>query len=179
MNLSSINDLSNKKIINFLKKNLSKIDDNDLIKNYHPDHKNFPGNLFYILNEGRYKNGNFFILTDHEELIACAGWNHYVDNTALLLTRAYIPAQYRRNYFLSKFFLPKMFEETRHYEKLWITCNEYNISIYHAMDRLNKGKSAGLFDPWPKIYSEFKPIGKKIVNYTEQYVLEKKNFNKL
>lgn len=172
MDLHSINDLSNKKLINFLKKNLNTIDDKNIIKNYHPKYKNVPGNLFYILNEGRYKVGNYYILEENEKLIACAGWNHYNDDTALLLTRAFISEEYRRKYFLSKFFLPRMFEETTKYKKLWITCNEYNISIYHAIERLNNGKSAGLFDQWPSIYSKFKPIGKKIVNYTEQYVLE-------
>ena len=65
-----------------------------------------------------------------------------------------------------------MFKETMNFNKLWITCNDYNISIYHAISRLNEGKSAGLFDQWPIIYKNFKPIGKKIVNHTEQYVVE-------
>jgi len=67
-----------------------------------------------------------------------------------------------------------MFNETHNYKKLWITCNDYNISIYNAITRLNNGKSAGLFDQWPSIYKNFKPIGKKVVNSVEQYVLEYK-----
>lgn len=177
MKLYSINDLSNKKLVNFLKENLKSINDEKIIKNYHPEYKDTPGNLFFVLKEGRYKVGNYFILENEGTLIACAGWNYYDNDIALLLTRAYIPKEHRRKYFFSKYFLPRMFEETVQYKKLWITCNDYNISIYRAIERLNKGQSAGLFDQWPKIYSGFRPIGKKIVNYTEQYVLEWDNKN--
>jgi hypothetical protein len=100
-----------------------------------------------------------------------AGWNEFED-VVLLLTRAYIPPEYRRRYFLAKHLMPLMLKETRFYEKVWITCNEYNKPIYHAIERLQSGKSAGLFDQWPEIYKKFVPIGTRQIYSTTQYVAE-------
>jgi RimJ/RimL family protein N-acetyltransferase len=171
MNIYSIKDLSDRKIINFLEKNLSLINDRNTIQNYHPDFKNVSGNIFYILKEGRYKTGNYFIMEEEGKYLGSSGWNRH-ENVALLLTRSYIPPRYRRQYLMANQLLPLMFKETVEFERLWITCNDYNISIYRAFEKLHDGRRAGLFDAWPKIYNEFKPIGKKVVNYTEQYVVE-------
>jgi hypothetical protein len=173
MLIYSIKDAKNKKLINLLKLNFSKINETNLISNYHPDFSNVPGNFFYILKEGRYLTGNYFIMIKDDIFYGSAGWNSF-DDKALLLTRAFIPTEFRRQYLFSKHLLPIMFNETHNYKKLWITCNDYNISIYNAITRLNNGKSAGLFDQWPSIYKNFKPIGKKVVNSVEQYVLEYK-----
>ena len=171
MLVHSVKDFKNKKIINFLKKNFSKIGEDHLVINYHPDYSSNTANFFYILKEGRYSTGNYFVMDNNGIYCGSAGWNEF-ESKALLLTRAYIPKEFRRQYLFSKHLLPLMFKETMNFNKLWITCNDYNISIYHAISRLNEGKSAGLFDQWPIIYKNFKPIGKKIVNHTEQYVVE-------
>lgn len=172
MKIHAINDFSNKYVIELLKKNLQAVTHSTLTKNYHPNYSTTPGNLFFILDQGRYKNGNYFVVEDDNgEYVCSAGWNEYED-VALLLTRAYIKTAYRRKYFLSEFLLPLMFKETTKYNKLWITCNEYNKSIYHAFERMAEGKSVGLFDQWPDTYKKFKPIGIKIVYNTEQYVAE-------
>ncbi len=171
MLIHSIKDIKNKKIIKLLKDNFVNITDKKLVQNYHPDFSDIPGNFFYILKEGRYLNGNYLIMEEDGVFYGSAGWNKFEDK-ALLLTRAYIPEKFRRQYLFSKHLIPVMLEETIDYKKLWITCNEYNITIYHAVTRLNEGKPAGLFDQWPLIYKQFKPIGKKIVNHVEQYVLE-------
>lgn len=166
-----INDLSNHYVINLLKHGLSTINDLDTVKNYHPDHSNTPGNLFYILAEGRYQNGNYFVMEEDGKYVGSAGWNPYGD-VALVLTRAFIPQAERRKYYMATHLLPIMFDQTTAFNKLWITCNDYNITIYDALVRLQNGKSAGLFASWPPIYKKFVPIGKKVVNYTEQYVAE-------
>jgi hypothetical protein len=57
---------------------------------------------------------------------------------------------------------------------LYITANGYNSAIYQWFVRANEGKSPGLFSDWPDIYKNFKPIGKKNIYYTEQYVIEYK-----
>ncbi len=173
MKIHAINDLSNTYVINLLKENLQSVDDFNLIRNYHPDYYKTPGNLFCILDQGRYQNGNYFVVEDNGKYICSAGWNDY-EGIALLLTRAYISDQYRRKYLLSKYLLPLMFEQTQQYDTLWITCNEYNKSIYHAFERLDAGRPAGLFDQWPETYKKFKPIGTKTLYYTEQYVAEYK-----
>lgn len=173
MNVLEITDLTDTLLIDFLKNNLSKIEDMSCTENYHPDFSNKPGNLFYILKEGRYVNGKYYILEQEGEYLGSAGWNPYND-VALLLTRAYIPPRFRKNYFMAEYLLPKMFEETKDYDKLWITCNDYNSVIYNAFVRLSQGKPAGIFNKWPSVYKKFIPIGKRIVNYTEQYVAEYK-----
>ena len=50
MQLHQIHDSSNEFVMNLLEATLSNITDNDIIKNYHPDYKNNPANIFYILN---------------------------------------------------------------------------------------------------------------------------------
>jgi len=171
MKIHSINDLSNLYVIDLLKQTLQSVTDANLIKNYHPDYNTTPGNLFFILDQGRYQNGNYYVIENNGTYVCSAGWNEY-EGIALLLTRTFILEQHRRKYFLSKYLLPLMFEETKEYNKLWITCNEYNKSIYHAFERLNEGKSAGLFDQWPQVYKKFKPIGIKTIYHTSQYVAE-------
>jgi len=171
MKIHAINDLSNKYVIGLLEENLQHVYQPALIKNYHPDYRTTPGNLFLILDQGRYKNGNYFVVEDDGKYVCSAGWNEYED-VALLLTRAFIRENSRRQYTLSEFLLPLMFEETKNYDRLWITCNEYNKSIYHAFERMNSGKKAGLFNQWPDVYKNFKPIGTKLVYNTKQYVAE-------
>jgi hypothetical protein len=171
MIIHSIKNLSNPVLVKLLKENLSAVTDVNSLKNYHPDYSNLPGNLFYILNEGRYADGNYYIIEQDGEYLGSAGWNPY-DDVALVLTRAYIPEKYRRQYFMAEHLLPLILEETTDYNKLWITCNKYNIAIYHGLGRLSSGKSTSFFSTWPPIYKNFVPIGKKIIYHTEQYVAE-------
>ena len=157
MLIHSLKDHKNTTLLSLLQYNFSKITDDHLMQNYHPDFFDVPGNFFYVLKEGRFKNGNYFVMEENGIYYGSAGWNRFEDK-ALLLTRAFIPEQFRRQYLFSKHLLPLMFKETMEYNTLWITCNDYNISIYNAISRLNNGKSAGLFDQWPQIYKIFKAV---------------------
>lgn len=67
--------------------------------------------------------------------------------------------------------LPLILEQTSSYDRLWITCNEYNRNIYTGLVRLSQGKS---LPHWKSDYKKFVPIGKRTVYYTEQYVAEYK-----
>jgi hypothetical protein len=176
MVLHSINDLSNQHVVEMLKNNLSLIKDPTIISNYHPDYTSTPGNLFYILNEGRYQIGNYFVIEEAGEYIASAGWNEYeLDNDiALMLTRMYTAPKFRMNYHVGNNILPIALGEVTNYEKIWITCNEHNRAIYDWFSRVEHGRRGGLFNDWPELYRRFKPIGKKNVYYTEQYVAEYK-----
>lgn len=171
MKIHSIQDLSNNYVVNMLKDNLQTVTEPDLVKNYHPDFSDNPANLFYILKDGRFKNGNYFVMEEDGEYAGSAGWNPYND-VALVLTRAFIPVTERMKYNMANYLLPLIFEQTFNFEKLWITCNDHNIAIYQALTRLQDKKSAGLVGAFPDVYKKFVPIGKKIVNYTEQYVAE-------
>jgi hypothetical protein len=168
MIIHTVNDLSNTDVIDFLKFGLKEAVG---LENYHPDFSSNPANLFYILDEGRYKHGNYFVMEEDGKYAGSAGWNPYGE-VALVLTRAYIPVKYRMMYNMAHYLLPTMFNQTTSYEKLWITCNDYNVSIYNAITRLSQGRSAGIFNGWPEIYKKFNPIGMKVINNTPQYVAE-------
>lgn len=176
MIITKIHDLSNIRITNLLMSALSKIKEPAFIKNYHPDYKNTPGNLFYILENGRYKltKGSYYVLEHNKEFLCSAGWNEYEldKDVALLLTRMYTTPPSRMNYYHATYILPKILEQTAHYKYQWATMNEHNRGLYEWFLRTQSGKTSALFNNWPDIYKNFKPIGKKAIYYTEQYVVE-------
>jgi hypothetical protein len=173
-----INDLSNQKVIDILKSSIvANMFNNDAIaKNYLYEHRNNPANLFYILKNGRYKTGSYFVVTDCDNnYLGSAGWNHYDDNTALLLTRMLVIPKYRGSYILAKTILQTMIDQSSNYKNQWITFNDYNLTLYNWFERVDQGKSGALFNNWPDIYSRFKPAGQKQINHVLQYVVELKN----
>jgi hypothetical protein len=173
-----IHDLSNQKIVDILKSSISAnmFNGTDLEKNYLYDYRSNPANLFYILANGRYKTGSYFVVTDqHDNYLASAGWNHYDTDTALLLTRMLVIPKLRGSYILAKTVLQPMIEQSSNYKNQWITFNDYNLTLYKWFERVDQGKSGALFNNWPNIYSKFKPIGQKDINHVLQYVVELKN----
>ena len=175
MKLHQIHDSSNKFVMDLLETEFYKIKNKNLLQNYHPDSKNYPGNLFYILtdNNGRYRKGCYYVLEDQGSFVASAGYNQYdFDDTIALISRAYVSPKYRTNYHLAEYILPKIIESTKNFKKLYITFNIYNKIIYDGFVRMSQSKKTGIHDNWPDIYKKFKPIGKQIIYYTEQYVVE-------
>lgn len=174
--IHEIHDTSNSYVIDLMKKELGQITDERIIQNYHPDYANYPGNLFFILDNGRYARGRgkYFVLEEAGQFITGAGWNEYElePAVALALSRAYTVEKYRLKFNLATHLLPKIITETDQYEKIWITFNEYNKGMYEWFVRTNVGKRPTLFSDWPEIYKNFKPIGKKNIYYTTQYVVE-------
>lgn len=176
MNLYRINDLSDKHTKNLLETAFSNIDDKNIIKNYHPKYKEEKSNIFYILNDstGRYKNGCYYLVEENNKLVCAAGWNEYeLDNQiALALTRAYIDPKFRGKYVMAKHILPEIISATKKYPELYITVNRYNKTIYDWLSRYHQGKSHALGVQLPEIYKKFRPVGKKTIYFTEQYVLK-------
>jgi hypothetical protein len=173
-----IRDLSNQLIFEILKSGITRemFTDDCISKNYLYSHCNDPANLFYILKAGRYTTGSYFVVTDSDDnYIASAGWNHYTDDTALLLTRMLVIPKYRGSYILAKTVLQMMIDQSSSYKHQWISFNEYNLTLYKWFERVDQGKSGALFNNWPEIYAKFKPIGQKEINHTLQYVVELKN----
>jgi len=163
---------NNPNLINFLKQNLVCVNEPHLIENYHPDYSNNNANLFYILKEGRFDIGNYYVMiADDGEFAGCAGWNQLNRNIALALVRAYIPTKFRTNYIMGENILPRILKDTKDYPKVWLTFNEYNKVMYDGFERMSKHKSSSLL-PWPFIYRKFTPIGQHVVNNTLQYVAE-------
>lgn len=178
MKLHTLQDSSNTYIIQLLEESFSKITNENLLKNYHPDYKNINSNIFYILNDsnGRYHNGCYYVLENKGEFVCSAGWNEYEldNNVALALTRAYVEPKYRTKYYMGKYILPKIIENTRQYRHLYITADSHNSAIYQYFIRAEEGKTTGIFNTWPEIYKQFKPIGTKDIYYTIQFVAEYK-----
>jgi hypothetical protein len=170
-----INDLSNQKVIEILKSGITAdmFDNNHRAENYLYSQRNSSSNLFYILDHGRYQIGKYFVITDQQDkFIASAGWNHYANDTALVLTRMIVHPRYRTQFIIGSEILPKIIEQTSSYSKVWITANDYNKSIYHWFDRASQQKSTALHKDWPTIYKRFKPIGQHLVNHTLQWVVQ-------
>ena len=176
LEIHQITDLDNK-IVEILKSGISRdmFSSEQLAINYLYEYRNTPGNLFYILDHGRYNAGKYFVLTDNGRYIASAGWNHYSDDTALLLTRMLVIPEYRGSYILAKTVLQRMIDQSSTYKNQWITFNEYNLTLYKWFERVEQGKRGALFNNWPEIYARFRPIGQKEINHTLQYVVELKN----
>jgi len=174
MIIHEITDLSNTEVVRILKQGLSEITDETFKKNYHPDYNEVPGNIFRILYEKRYSTGKFYVIEEDNKFMACSGYYKYTDEIALILTRTYTSPMARHNHYLGKYLIPLMIEETKHYEKVWATVNEYNKQWYEwVMKSKSKSKSSLINGPdYMKSWAKFKPIGKQVVNYVEQYVLE-------
>jgi acyl carrier protein len=176
MIVHEIHDLSDKKIVNIMDRALRKITDEDILVNYHPDYYDHPGNLFYIIKYGRYRKGfgKYYILEEDNNYICSAGWNEYESDPsiAFALTRMYVDPAYRGQYFVAQHILSKSLNETKNYEKIWLTVNKYNKRLYDWFVRADQNKRTALFNDWPAIYRNFKPIGEKTIYNTPQYVVE-------
>lgn len=173
-----ITDTSNVQLVSLLRKSIvpGMFKNLSLEKNYLYDYKDETSNLFYILENGRYQNGSYFIVTDSNgKYIGSAGWHPYLDNTALLLSRMLVIPEYRGSYVLAETVLQQMIDQSAAYKHRWITFNDYNLALYKWFERVEQGKSGALFNNWPSIYSNFRPIGKKEINHVSQYVVELKN----
>ena len=176
MILHQIHDLSNEYVVNLMRTAFSQITESNIKPNYHPDHQNEPQNIFYILNDkrGRYKNGCYYVLEQDGQYVCSAGWNEYDFDTtiALALTRAYVEPKHRTKYYMGEFILPKIIEQTKSYKHLYITADSQNSASYQWFTRAEQGKLPAISANWPDIYRKFKPIGKKTIYFTEQYVAE-------
>ena len=176
MVIHEIHDLTDNYVVSVLTKELSKVTDLDIQGNYNPDFKDQSNNLFFILDSGRYKKGmgKYYVVEDNGKLICSAGWNVYNENPniALGLTRAFVSPEFRGQYPMAKYILPKIIDETINYSKLWITVNEHNKTIYQWFVRASQNKKTAMFNDWPEIYRKFKPLDQMTIYNTKQYVIE-------
>jgi hypothetical protein len=170
MQIHKFNEFDKNKFTEILKKYFSTISDENYIKNYHPNFSESPENIFFLLTNKLYSSdyGSYFLVTHNDEYICSGGWLKYsqLENTALLLTRAYVNPSYRGKFYLAEFILPKCIEETKNYENKFITINQYNISLMKGFLR------SGISNNWPSIYKKFNYIGIQNINYTDQFVFK-------
>jgi hypothetical protein len=73
---------------------------------------------------------------------------------------------------MGKNVLPEMIKSAYHYDKLWISVNEYNKRLYDWFVNNYNGRSAAFGDRVPEQYTKFKPLGLKTIYFTSQYVAE-------
>lgn len=176
MKIYKIHNLLDRKPIELLKNGLASVTDEKIIKIYHPDYSKTSGNLFAILEEGRYAEGvgAYYVIEIDGKYAASAGWNEYeLDRSiAFALSRMYTYPDQRGKYQIANHILPMTLRETEKYQRVWLTVNEHNMTLYKWFLRSASGKSTSLSNDWPDIYKKFKPIGKHNVYYTEQWVVE-------
>ena len=175
MKVYEINDLSDTKVIDILKSSITEdlLANEQQLENYLYSCKDKPANLFYKLENGVYTDSSYFVIVDDDDnYIASSGWYKYNTDTALVMTRMLITLNYRTKYLVAPKLLPLMIEGARDFKHIWITFNEYNKPLYDWFVRNYEGKTPAVGGKWPEIYKRFKPIGKKVVNNVEQYVVE-------
>lgn len=172
VNIFRVHDITDK-TVEILKKGLTLVGEpEELRRNYCYEFKHLPGNLFKVLEDGRYLRGAYYVITDHRgDYVGSAGWNHYDDNTALVMTRMYVVPKFRRSYIMGHAVLPSILDEVADYNNVWMTVNHYNKGLYYWFVRVSQGRERGLCD-WPDIYKRFKPIGERDVYNTKQLVME-------
>lgn len=175
MIIHEIHDLSNSYATELLIQGLTKITDENYVKNYHPKYSSDPGNLFFVLEHKRYQQGKgkFFVIEENNEFACCAGWCQYdgAPNTAIGINRLYTDPKYRFNYYGGTVILPQSLEESKHYKNIWLTFDQWNARLH---DRFVKAAAGERVNDWPEIYHQFIPIGKQVIYNVPQFVVEMK-----
>lgn len=171
--LHKIHDSSNTEVIDLLKYSLVlKGEPNEIRKNYAPDYDYYEGNLFHMLKNGRYSQGAYYVLTtDKGEYVGSAGWNQHDKHTALVMTRMYVDINHRTSYILGRQVLPSILLDVKKYKRVWMTMNHYNKSLYAWFLRKEQKENSGIAN-WPESYKKFSPLGIRVVNGVDQFVVE-------
>lgn len=174
MIIHPLHDLNNAHAVRILSNAMSRISEKYSLQNYHPDFSSMPGNLFYILREGRYKlnSGTYYVAEEDGQYISSAGWNEYQFEwrTALLLTRMYVAPAFRGKFTVGRHILPiALGESLIYHDRLWMTFGEKNTRYLKWFDPSRHHLV-------PPLYRKFTYIGTKQIYYTSQNVVEyKKN----
>ena len=173
MIIYNIHDNKPSRAFELLKSEFIKITDDNSKENYNPHYAAIPGNFFYDLRNSRYKEGkgNYYVIEVDGEYACSAGWHRYNNSIALMLTRTYVNPKFAAMGYPGTYILPKLIEEAKTYNKMWITCNEHNKTIYNMLVRLSRSKP-GAPSQWPESYKKFKPIGEHKVYHVNQWVGE-------
>lgn len=201
-NIYQLNDLSNIENVNRLKDAMNSIPSQGFRwneNNYLYEHKDTPGNLFRILDEGRFLSGAYYILTDKEDNFkASTGWYMYQDETegevAMSFARSIVHPNFRnlgkplanqslmnidnvgmiRDYL----FLP-IIEEIKsvHQGKIWQSINKQNRGFVWKAERDKKNENY-YYKPIDEQGTKYRLnyIGDRYIHYTWQYVLELEEF---
>lgn len=172
--------------INFLEK----IQDENvtaLPKNFNLSEKPNSAHILNILRNknGRFyqKNAGFICIYNKDMLIACGGYHphSFEDKHGLLvLSRFFINKSFRAGKIniIDDHWYPEFKNKMNNIDYLWMSFNDDRAALYKAFERQSRQKSTMLGDNWPNFFTNFHPIGIKTINFTQQYVVEYKVFNK-
>ena len=130
-----------------------------------------PGSLHKQVADGLYYgvSGDYNLVYYDGTLAGGAGYYRYDSQYVLACTRAYVMPEFRKQYVTQNLVAFQLRElqsiGERAPKKMMITFNKYNSRIYRAL--INR---PGLI---PELWSTFRPVGLRTINYTEQYCWER------
>ena len=166
---------------------LSKIGTNEpaTVNMYDIDYEHKPNTLPYILNNtNRFvgDNGNYYILYDKENIIACSGVykSDFDENIIIAGSRTYVDVNYRNRSILRDYILTEHKKwAIENNGKIILLCfNEYNKNVIEVfkrrrlgetLDRINTRTSKHLF------YNGLNELDYPVnIQYTKQYIIYEK-----
>ena len=152
--------------------------------NYIYECRDVPGNLFKVLDEGRFQNGAYYIMTTKENnFVASVGWHLYTyedGREIALISRAIVHPTYRHLRALSNYLLNPIINSIRENcsNKIWVAFNEHNMPLLHYWQRQNRHQryiNDSASTSWQQLKNmvpNFNYIGIKNINYVDQHVVE-------
>lgn len=144
------------------------------LENYRvADWKSRPSSLLYVAQiEGRYREPfDYSIVTEFGVPVSGAGFYPHDRETVILMSRTYsVPGV--RHRFLATNILQDHVWRSRElgFRRAWITVNEYNLELYHEISRANQADHSRR--RYPDIWYRFRPVGRRTIKNTEQWIVE-------
>jgi hypothetical protein len=119
-----------------------------------------------LLHSFLYKEGfavNFSVLELDSAVIGGASFYILDNGNGVLLSRSFVVKRYRSSWYLTELLKHQMSKCSA--DVLVICFNSPTSSVYKYLERHKKGLL-------PDVWSNFKPVGQRLINCVEQYVIE-------
>jgi hypothetical protein len=132
--------------------------------------------LWSKLHTGRYDEYFFGYLVQQGVWKPIMGGGYEVNENGIgVLTRLFVAPHYRMRLYIQHLLKQLTLTiATKHSNDttLYISFNKCNEALYEWFVRKQSGRSASIGKQWPEVFSVFKPVGLRTINYTEQLVCE-------
>lgn len=181
--ITEYNSLSDKQKINFYNfLEMSRKEFKPASENMWDENWNFKKNtLPYILeNTDRFtKNGNFNVLFDNEEIIACSGVyrSNFCKDLAVAGTRTWIKKNYRNKSISREYLLPveKKWAIENKFKAIGLCFNEYNKNIIEIWKRRRLGENRTNREPHHLFFNGLNEVNFPVeIQYTKQWLIYEK-----
>jgi GNAT superfamily N-acetyltransferase len=123
-----------------------------------------PETLLFKMNSRTFED-YMVLLNEKDEVVCGAGFYRYTYTRSLLMSRMWTRPDYRAKWIGHQILRAQIRRMSTRYGM--ITFNEANKPLYDRMSTLYGTEG----DTWPGLWRKFKPVGKQVVNYVEQYCL--------